>query len=93
VIQYCQKLRKKDFTVKTESMSRKRKGKREYLNDLETRDFMKQLYRYFERKVEVPRIRVGKTQSIGTLINEEVLLLAKFLRSERETWIPRINVG
>ena len=63
LIQYCPKLRRKDFTVKTESMSRKRKGKKEYLNNLQTRDFMKQLYRYFERKVEVPRIRVGKRQT------------------------------
>jgi len=80
-----------DFTVKAESVSRKRKGKREYLNDLETRDFMKQLYRYFEAKVEVSRIRVGKRQTIETLINEEALLFAKFLRDERETWVPRIN--
>jgi len=53
---------------------------------------MKQLYRYFEFKVEVPRIRVGKRQTIETLINEEALLLAKFLRDERETWTPRIAI-
>jgi len=67
-------------------------GKREYLNDLQTRDSMKQMYRYFEVKVEVPRIRVGKKQTLETLISEEALLLAKFLRDERETWIPRITV-
>ena len=26
---------------------------------------------------------------VETLINEEALLLAKFFRAERETWIPR----
>ena len=92
LIQYCQRLRRKDFTVKTESMSRKRKGKREYLNDLQTRDLMKQLYRYFESKVDVPRIRVGKRQTIETLVSEEALLLGKFLRDEWKTWIPRIAV-
>lgn len=35
------------------------------------------------RYVEVPRIKVEK--SVETLINEEVLLLAKFLRTERKT--------
>ena len=39
---------------------------------------------------EIPRIRIGKKQTIETLINEEALLLAKFLRDERETWTPRI---
>ena len=53
---------------------------------------MKWLYRYFELKVEVPRIRVGKQQRIGTLITEEALLLAKFLRDEKKTWMPRIAV-
>jgi len=33
----------------------------------------------------------GKRQRIETLINEEALLLAKFLRNERKTWIPRIT--
>lgn len=42
------------------------------------------------RKVEIPRIKHGKRQSLGTLINEEALLLAKFLRNERKEWTPRI---
>jgi hypothetical protein len=41
-------------------------------------------------KVDVPRIRHGKHQEIETLICEEALLFAKYLRNERETWIPRI---
>ena len=78
--------------MKTEGVLRKRKGMREYLKGLQTRDLMRRLYSYFVRKVEVPRIRVGKRQTIETLINEEALLLAKFLRDERETWVPRIGV-
>jgi len=34
--------------------------------------------------------RTGRRKEIETLINEEALLLAKFLRNERESWIPRI---
>jgi hypothetical protein len=51
---------------------------------------MKQLNAFFESVVEVPRIRVGKRQTIETLINEEAWLFAKYLRNERKTWKPRI---
>ena len=47
---------------------------------------MKQLNTYFEVMVEVPRMRIGKRQTIETLINEEALLLAKYLRNERKMW-------
>lgn len=80
VLGYCQKLKAKDFKVKTENLSRNKKGKREYLNDSETKDFTNDLGRSFEILVEVPRMRVGQRQTIETLINEEALLFAKYLR-------------
>lgn len=40
--------------------------------------------------VDIPRIKVGERQTIETLINEEALLFAKYLRDEKETWVPRI---
>ena len=76
--------------MKTENLSRKKKGKREYLNNQSTRDLMKKLNNLFESTVEIPRIKVGKRQTVETLINEEALLFAKYLRNEREAWIPRI---
>jgi hypothetical protein len=72
-------------------VSRKRRGKREYLNNAETKRMMKELEGFFESKVEIPLIRHGKKQRIETLINEETLLLAKYLRNERKSWIPRIS--
>jgi hypothetical protein len=33
---------------------------------------------------------MGKTQEIETLINEEALLFAIYLRNEKQTWKPRI---
>jgi hypothetical protein len=48
---------------------------------------MKKLNAYFECKVDIPRIKHGKTQTLDTLINEEALLFAKYLRRERETWM------
>ena len=89
LIEHCRKLNSEDFIVKTENLSRKKKGKREYLNNQSTRDLMKKLNNLFESTVEIPRIKVGKRQTVETLINEEALLFAKYLRNEREAWIPR----
>ena len=51
---------------------------------------MKKLDKFFKSTVKIPRIRVGKIQTIETLINEEILLFATFLRSELKVWTPRI---
>lgn len=90
VIGFCKDLSKKDFVTKNEVMSRGKIGKREYLNDVETKDFMVGLDRLFSSFVEIPRIRHGKRQEFETLISEEALLFAKYLRQEREEWIPRL---
>ena len=80
--------------MKSENVSRCRKGKREYLNDAETRRLMRELNGYFESMVDIPLIRYGKRQMFKTLINEEALLLAKYLRDENKTWIPQlVRVG
>ena len=78
---------------KTERMTAHKKGKREYLNDAETKDFTAKLNNYFERHVEIPRIKVGAWKTIETLINEEALLFAKYLRNEKKEWIPRPSTG
>lgn len=93
LIEFCQKLKKRDFVVKFESVSRKKKGKREYLNGRRSRELIRELYGLFESMIEIPRIRIGRRQTVETLINEEALLLAKFLRDERKTWTPRIAIS
>ena len=45
---------------------------------------------FFDRFVEVPRVKHGKRQTIDTLISEEAFLLAKYLRNERREWNPRL---
>ena len=40
--------------------------------------------------IEIPLIRHGNRQRFETLINEEVLLFAKYLRGEKTDWTPRI---
>ena len=91
LIDYCRKLSSKDFIVKTENLGRKKRGKREYLNNHLTRKLMAKLEIYFETEVEIPRIRVGKKQTVETLINEEAYLFAKYLRRERQSWTPRVT--
>lgn len=90
VIQFCKGLSKKDFIMKFESYSANRKGKREFLSDSKTSVLMKSLNRYFQNKVDVSRVRIGKQQEIETLINEEAMLFAQYLRNERQSWKPRI---
>ncbi len=45
---------------------------------------------FFDRMVDVERIKVGKRQTIDTLISEEALLFAKYVRNEKKEWVPRI---
>ena len=92
VIQYCRKLRRKDFILKSEDYSTKRKGQREYLNDFQTHDLVGDLNLFFQSKIKMPRVRMGEQQEIETLINEEALLFAMYLRNEKQTWKPRIAV-
>ena len=87
---YVQGLKPNDFTRKEVQTTRKRRGYREYLNDQKTKVMMRELNDYFDTKIKLPRIRSGKRQRIETLINEETLLLAKYLRKENDEWIPRI---
>ena len=77
LIQFYQSLRKKDF-VKSESVSRKRKGKREYLNEEETMRMLKNMNSFYDTMLVIMRMIIGKRQSVETLINEEVLLLEVF---------------
>jgi CRISPR/Cas system-associated endonuclease Cas1 len=74
------------------NLAGKKQAKREYLSDSKTRELMKVLNAFLESKVDIPRIKVGHRQTIKTLINEEALLFAKFLRNEKKEWKPRIKI-
>jgi CRISPR-associated protein Cas1 len=90
LIERSQNLRKKDFVVVTDFMMRLKMGKRIHLCEYEAESLAEGLNQLFERKVDIPRIKHGKTQTIDTLLNEEALLLAKYLRNEKRNWLPRI---
>ena len=91
LINYSKRISKRDFKMKNESASHGKKGKREYLTDSETKILLDELDRFFETRVKVKRIRNGEHQTLETLINEESLLFAKYLREESKTWNPRIS--
>ena len=92
LIERCRKLRKKDFVVVTDFMLRLKMGKRIHLCEYGTNSLAEGLNGVFSREVEIPRIKHGKRQILNTLISEEALLLAKFLRNERKEWIPRVCI-
>ena len=90
LIERCSRLHKNDFVLITDFMMRLRMGKKIHLCEFETNELAEDLGKFFGRTVEVPRIKVGNRQTLDTLMSEEALLFAKYLRSERETWYPRI---
>jgi CRISPR/Cas system-associated endonuclease Cas1 len=91
LIEQCQKLRKKDFVLVTDFMMHLKMGKKIHLKEYETDSLAQDLNAFFDRMVNVERIKVGKKQTIDTLVSEEALLFAKYLRNERKDWIPRTS--
>jgi len=78
--------------VVTDFMMRLKMGKRIHLCEYETDSLADDLNNLFNREVDIPRIKHGKMQTIDTLISEEALLLAKYLRNEKEEWLPRVYI-
>jgi len=80
LIQYCQKISKRDFVAKVEFASRKKKSKRKYLSDSETKELLNELNRFFEEMVEVKRLRNGaRAKKVGYL--EQLLCNSLYYRS------------
>ena len=84
-------IHRRDFHPKKVIIGNK-KAKRMFLKDEIASDLVDKLHDYFTRRVKIPRIRVGRRQELETLINEEAMLLGKYLRDERKEWIPRIAI-
>jgi CRISPR/Cas system-associated endonuclease Cas1 len=80
---------KKDFVVVKDFMMSLRMGKKIHLCIFETDELAEGLNGLFERSFEISRIKHGERQTLDTLICEEALLFAKYLRGERETRAPR----
>jgi CRISPR-associated protein Cas1 len=89
LIGFSKSMKPKDFTART-VMFNDKKGKRMYLNKTKTNELLSGLHDYFRNIVNVPRIKMGKRQEIESLINEEALLLAQYLRGQKPHWTPRI---
>jgi CRISPR-associated protein Cas1 len=84
------KLHKNDFVTVTDFILHLRMGKRIHLCEYETAELAKDLNTLFNKTVQIPRIKHGKKQTLDTLISEEALLLAKYIRNERNQWQPRL---
>jgi CRISP-associated protein Cas1 len=89
LIERCQKYKKKDFVAVTDFMMNIRMGKKIHLCEYETDELADALNDLFNRVVAIPRVRHGFKQTLDTLICEEAMLLAKYLRGELTNWLPR----
>jgi hypothetical protein len=65
------------------------KTPRTFLKYPESSELIRALNSFFESKIEIQRIKHGKNQTFETLINEEALLLAMYIRDELPAWYPR----
>jgi hypothetical protein len=65
-------------------------GKKIYPMEYETDSLAEDLNAFFECMVNVERIKIGNRQIIDTLISEEALLFAEYLRHERKEWILKL---
>jgi CRISPR-associated protein Cas1 len=89
LIERCKKMHKNDFCLITDFMMSLKMGKKIHLTEYKTNDLAEGLNDLFNKVVEIPRIKHGNKQSIDTLISEEALLFAKYLRNEITVWNPR----
>jgi hypothetical protein len=71
-------------------MMRLKMSKKIHLCEYETNDLADALNSLFDSEVKIPRIKHGNKQTLDTLISEEALLFAKYLRNERKEWNPRV---
>jgi CRISPR-associated protein Cas1 len=90
VIQEAMKLTKKDIILKDEVISSNRRGKRQYLSKERNDLFVQKINKYFTTVLDIPRIMHGNKQEFETLISEEALLFAMYLRDEKKEWAPRV---
>jgi hypothetical protein len=93
LIERRKKFHKRDFVVITDFMMRLKMGKRIHLCEYETDSLAEGLNSLFENEVAIPRIKHGNKQTLDTLISEEALLLAMYLRNEKKDWLPRTAVA
>lgn len=92
LIRFSKKLKPGDFKKHYVEGYYKKKTPRIYLEHSNTNNLITSLNGYLETKIDVPRIRRGKKQSLETLINEEAFLLATYVRGEEPKWKPRIII-
>jgi CRISPR-associated endonuclease Cas1 len=89
LIDFCSDLKTRDFIL-SRKMWNEKWGCRIYLNEEGTQAMAVKIREMFTRKVKITRLRNGQFQEIESAINEEAMLLGKYLRDEKPDWFPRI---
>lgn len=87
------KLHKNDFMEKADTPIRLRAyTRRIVLREYEKNELVDDIFSFFDQIIEIPRIKIGFKSTINTVINEEALMFAKFLRGETKEWKPRTAI-
>ncbi len=77
----AQKFHKNDFALVTDFMMKLRIGKKIHLCEYEANELSEALNLFFNRMIEVSRIKVGKRQTVEDAVQRRsLLLLGKFLK-------------
>jgi hypothetical protein len=78
LIERCHKLHKKEFVLVTDFMVHLKMGNKIHLKEFEADSLAEDLNTFFDRMVNIERIKIGNWQTIDTL------------RHEIKGWIPRL---
>lgn len=89
VIKFCKDMSPKDLVAVEDDITRT-KSKRMYLKASRSYEFTNKILEYFTTMVKIPRKNVGVRQEFESLLNEECMQLAKYVRNEIPSWNPRI---
>ena len=88
LIKFCKPLRARDFGAKKHGNV----TKRIYLSDGKTSVMVGKLYKYFNKRVNIPSVKRGKRQKISTLISQEAHVIKRYLHGYEDEWEPRIAI-
>ena len=88
LIKFCKPLKARDFKAKKYGKI----TKRVYLSDEKTSEMVRKLYKFFDKRVNIPSVKRGRRQKISTLISQEAHVIKRYLHGYEEEWKPRMAI-
>ena len=97
LIEFSQGLKPRDFVAKPGTM-KKKSWKRMYLTDELTREMVSELFEYFQKRVPIPRDRIGKRQRARAADSQRIQSIRNCFqvclsRVVEQTWKPQVETS